>query len=109
MQKNIIVAPLPCAIPAVMYWFQQRAECVPFHIERDGIYYKICIGNIIFKEYSIDIFFFIAFKDMLEFNAMVKGMFPQVRVLFVFPLTYRVFLLNEAVELKDPKIIQLPW
>lgn len=33
-------------------------------------------------------FFPIAFKSMLEFNAMVKGMFPHVKVLFVFPLTH---------------------
>lgn len=53
------------------------------------------IGNIIFKESSINLLLLfiiiIAFKDMLKCNAMVKGMLPQVKVLFVFPLMYRAF------------------
>lgn len=32
---------------------------------------------------------------MLEFNAMVKGIFPHVKVLFVFPLTHSACLLNK--------------
>lgn len=40
-------------------------------------------------------FFPIAFKSMLEFNAMVKGIFPHVKVLFVFPLTHSACLLNK--------------
>lgn len=54
-------------------------------------------------------FFSFAFKDRLEFNAMMKGMLPQVKVLFAFPLTFGAFLLNKTEELKDPRIIQLPW
>lgn len=81
-----------------MHWFQQRVEYVPFCTEREGIYYKTSIGNIIFKELSINFYYFfsIAFKYMLEFNAMVKGVLPQVKVLFVFPLTYRAILLNKT-------------
>lgn len=40
---------------------------------------------------------------------MMKGMLPQVKVLFAFPLTFGAFLLNKTEELKDPRIIQLPW
>lgn len=53
-------------------------------------------------------FFPFAFKDRLEFNAMVKGMLPQVKVKFAFPLTFGAFLMNKTEELKDPRIIQLP-
>jgi len=48
--------------------------------------------RILFLKNAPSIFFFsIAFKDKLEFNAMVKGVLPQVTVLFVFSLTYRGF------------------
>lgn len=57
----------------------------------------------------MNIFFFpFAFKDRLEFNAMVKGMLPQVKVQFAFPLTFGAFLMHKTEELKDPRIIQLP-
>lgn len=46
-------------VPAVMHWFQQRVEYVPFHTKRRGIYYQISTGNIIFKECSINIIFFL--------------------------------------------------
>lgn len=91
MQKNIVATLLLHAVPAVIHWFQQRVGYVPFPTEREGISYKISIRNIIFKERFINIFS-IAFKDMLEFNVMVKDMLPQVKVLFVFPLTYKDFL-----------------
>lgn len=69
---------------------------------------KLLLGILFLKNASSIYFFSITFKDMLEFNAMVKGKLPQVKVLFVFPLTYRAFLLNKTEELKDPRIIQLP-
>lgn len=89
------MALLPCAVLAVMHWFQQREEYIHFHTKRSGSYYQISTGNIFFKECSINIFFF-AFKDRLEFNAMVKGLLPQVKVLFAFPLTFGAFLLNKT-------------
>lgn len=108
MWRRIIVALLPCAVFAVMHWFQQRVEYIPFHTKKRGIYYQFSTGNIIVKECSNNISFYFAFKDRLEFSAMVKGMLPQVKVLFAFPLTFGAFLLNKTEELKDPRIIQLP-
>lgn len=46
---------------------------------------KFLLG-ILFLKNTPSIFLFpITLKDMLEFNAMVEGMLPQVKVLFVFP------------------------
>lgn len=55
--RRIIVALLPCAVLAVMHWFQQREEYIHFHTKRSGSYYQISTGNIFFKECSINIFF----------------------------------------------------
>lgn len=70
---------------------------------------KFLLGILFLKNVPSIFFFPNALKDILEFNAMVKGVLPQAKVLFVFPLTYRDFLLNKTEELKDPRIIQLPW
>lgn len=82
--RRIIVALLPCAVPAVMHWFQQRVEYVPFHTKRRSIYYQISTGNIIFKECSINFFFHLPLNTGWNLMVWWKACFLKSKCYLLF-------------------------